>query len=160
MYAFSTLMPPQTVNASSLTATERMKIQKKQVYKRCLREVKHTSFTPLILSASGDGKGGHLILQKACILSRTKKGQELQLHHHMAQMLALIFTPQPSSASEVPAPQKASPFTIRFRAMSSCGRLSCQSLPKLCNRAAPMITGLGTGVVIVLVQFAVGSLTT
>ena len=120
--AFSTLMQPKTVDASSLPATESTKIQKSgHIYEPRIREVEHASFTPLLPLGGWQRRlplftrGLHSFLQQ-------KGSRPTVTPSHGSDACSLFrSTARPSSASEVPAPQKASPFAIRSPAMSSCG---------------------------------------
>ena len=65
---------------------------KMRAYKHCICKDEHASYTPLVFSASG-GMAKEATSFYKRLACRRKKGPDLQLYHHMAQMLALIFTP-------------------------------------------------------------------
>ena len=86
--ASSTLMPPQTVDASS-----QHKIQKSGHMSDASMRSNTLHSPPWSSLPLGRWQGRLPLLQEACIPSSSKKGPDLQLHNHMAQMSALFFTP-------------------------------------------------------------------
>jgi len=53
MYECLAHMLPLTGRLTSPIATGNMKLRKKRAYEQCIREVEHSTFTPLVFSATG-----------------------------------------------------------------------------------------------------------
>ena len=91
--ASSTLMPPQSVDASSPPVIENTKIQKSGHMSDTSARSNTLHSPPWSSLPLGGWQGRLPLLQEACIPSSSKKGPDLQLHNHMAQMSALFLAP-------------------------------------------------------------------
>ena len=86
--------------------------EKKRAYEQRIREVEHSTFTPLVFSATGGmGKQGTTILQEAGLPPCRQVGPTIQLHTMLATLshFLLLYSGPPSSAYVGPAPHVVTP---------------------------------------------------
>ena len=74
-----------------LSATGNMNNLKKSSYDQCIREVKHTTLTSLVLATNG-GKGSQYLLQETCLPSRNEVEQSLQLHTIQTELETILIS--------------------------------------------------------------------
>ena len=101
---------------------------KKRAYERCIREVQHASFTPLVFSAPGGmAKEATSSYKRLASLLAAKRDQTYSCTITWLRCL-LSFSLLRSAIQCIRGARssKGQPFAIRSPAMSSCGRLSCQ----------------------------------